>query len=290
MGEEYYHYPSGRAQEFWHYVTSIGRSNVGMGHQHGHKHEDRFLFHYMHRGEFWHTIRGRTHRTGSGKVCLMDLRKPVRYGNDNNQRAQVWWVAFGGRDVPRLFDELGADENPVFEHLDSSRIVALFLELLELTKRIPTGYEPKASGILTLLLAELFASRETDHSLDTDLVALPRRQEHFSQPVRDGMRYVARHYNSPLGLKQLSGAASVSLFHFSRIFQREVGMPPMQYLNRYRIEKATQALRTTNQPLAEVGQMVGIPDRFKFLRLFRQITGVTPSQYRRRGSRTKTDR
>jgi AraC-like DNA-binding protein len=282
MGEEYYHYPTGRAQEFWHYVTSMGRSNVGMGHQHGHAHEDRFLFHYMHRGEFWHTIGGRRHRTGQGAVCLMDLREPVRYGNDKAQRAHVWWIAFGGRDMPRLFDELGADEFPVFDHLEASRIETLFMELLNLTKRIPTGYEPKASGVLTLLLAELFASRETDRSLDTDLVPLPNRQEHFSQPVRDAMRCVARFYEARLDLKRLSSSASVSLYHFARVFQREVGLSPIQYLNRYRVEKAKQALQTTNQPLSEVGQMVGIPDRSKFSRLFHDITGVTPSEYRHR--------
>jgi AraC-like DNA-binding protein len=287
-GEEYYHYPSGRAQEFWHYVMSLGRSNVGMGHQHGHEREDRFLFHYMHRGEFWHTIRGRTHRAGQGAVCLMDLREPVHYGNDKVQRANVWWVAFGGRDVSRLFDELGADENPLFDHLEASRIETLFLELLTLTKRNPPGYEPRASGLLTLLMAELFAARETDRGLDISLVPLPDRQEHFSQPVRDAMRYVARLYDRRLDLKQLSSAGSVSLYHFSRVFQREVGMSPIQYLNRYRVEKAKQALRTTHQPLRDVGEMVGIPDRSRFSRLFHKITGVTPSQFRHGLSRAKT--
>lgn len=285
MGEEYYHYASARAQEFWHYVMSIGRTNVGTGHRHGHDHEDRFLLHYTHRGEFWYAIRDSTHRAGPGTVCLMDLRKPVRYGNDRSSRAHVWWVAFGGRDVPRLFEELGADENPVFEHLDSPRIEALFLDLLELTRRVPSGYEPKASGILTLLLAELFASRETDRSLNTDLVPLPNRQAHFSQPVRDAMRCVARFYDTRLDLKRLSSAASVSMYHFSRVFQREVGMSPIQYVTRYRIERAKQVLRTTNQPLTEIGQMVGLPDRSKFSRLFRQVTGTSPARYRAKAIR-----
>lgn len=287
LGEEYYHYPSVLAQDVWLHVFAIGRSRTPRGHEHSHRAENRFLLHYVRRGEFWHTIRGRTLRVRAGSLCLMDLREPVRYGNDCATPAQVWWVYFGGRDMPRLCTELDAETNPVFEVADTARFEDLFRSLLRLTIHPPPGYEARASGILTLMLAELFAARPVGGDLDVDLVKLPQRQALLSRPVRDSIRCVARFYGEILQLKALSGVAGLSLYHFVRVFRRETGMTPVQYLNRYRIEKAKRALATSDQPIEQIGRMVGIPNRFKFFHQFRKQTGVTPEKFRALAKRSQ---
>lgn len=280
FGDEYHHYPSSRAQRLFYYLISIGRSIVPKSGPKGHDREDRFLFHYIRQGELWHTLRGKTYRPPPGSVILMDLHQPVRYSNDRKRRADVWWVCFGGKEVPNLFLELDVDQNPIFQELDSKRVEALFLELLDLTQRKPAGYEAKASALLAALLAELFASRENETDLDIDLVNPPARQARFSHPVRNAIRCIARYYETPLDLKALSAMAGLNLYHFSRIFHREVGMPPIQYLNRYRIEKAKQVLASSDQPIQKIGKMVGISNPFKFSHVFHKITGTTPSAYR----------
>ena len=290
FGDEYYHYPSLRAQRLFSYIVSIGRSVVPRSDPKGHEHEDRFLLHYIRRGQLWHTLQGKTYRPPPGTVVLMDLHEPVRYSNDQSRPAHVWWICFSGKDVPNLFLELAADQNPIFEKLESKRVETLFLELLHLTQRKPAGYEAKASAGIGALLAELFASRESDLDLDIDLVNPPNRQRRFSQPVRNAIRCIARYYETALDLKALSTKAGLNLYHFSRIFQGEVGMPPIQYLNRYRIEKAKQVLASSDQPIREVGRMVGISNPFKFSHLFHKIAGVTPSQYRHRASQAKLAR
>lgn len=281
---EYYHYPSARAEKLWFYVLSIGRATVGHGHQHGHPREDRFLFHYLRKGEFWYRSRERLHRAKAGDVCLMDLRHPVDYGNDHVQPSNLWWVCFGGKDMPDSYVELAADENPIFQPVDSTRVEGLFGELFDITKRKPPGYEAHASGLLGLLLAELFASRDDRLDADLDLVKLSTRQASLSEPVRKGLRYIVRFYHEDaLALKHIAVWAGLTLFHFSRLFQREVGMSPIHYLNHYRVEKAKRILLTSDHPVSEIGQMVGIRNPSKFGRLFRQVTGATPSQYRAQG-------
>jgi AraC family transcriptional regulator of arabinose operon len=286
-GDEYHHYPSLRAQRLFHYLLSMGRSVVPRSDPKGHEHEDRFLFHYIRRGELWHTLRGKTHRPPPGSVVLMDLRAPVRYGNDRAKPSHVWWVCFGGKDIADLYLELAADQNPIFEKLDSKRLETLFLELLQLTQRKPAGYEPRASVLIGALLAELFVSRESEPDLDIDLVNPPSHSRRFSQPVRNALRCIARYYETALDLKTLSAKAGLNLYHFSRIFQGEVGMPPIHYLNHYRTEKAKQVLASSDQPIQEIGKMVGISNPFKFSHLFHKITGVTPSQYRHRASQAE---
>ena len=288
FGEQYYHYPSRLAQDLWHYVVSIGQSNVVFRVRHGHEHEDRLLLHYIHQGEFWYEVQGKQYRATRGAGCLLNLREPVCYGNDHKQVAKVWWVCFGGTNLSRIFCELRADDKPVFDQLDAARIESLFLELFNLTKGKPPGFEPKASGLLTLLQGELFAARESEREDDIDLVQLPSRKTPYSKHVRDSMRYIARFYgDTDLTLKRLSSAASFSLYHFSHQFHREVGMSPVQYLNCYRMEKAKRALATNDQPVSEISRMVGIPNIYRFCRLFRKITGMTPTQFRTKTAKSE---
>jgi AraC-like DNA-binding protein len=289
-GIEYYNDPSVHAQSLHYYVVSIGKSRPLGASSHGHEHEAKFLLHYVRGGEFWHRLRNRVHRVHRGQIVLMDLRDPVSYGNDRTEPAKVWWVCFGGKEMPQLFAELEADRRAIFDIVNRTRFEAAFNELLNIIKEKPPGYEIRQSGLLLLLLSDLLAAREPEVALDFDLVKLPRQIATISPAVRDSIRYIARHHDQAvtLDLKTLCGISGLSLFHFTRLFRREVGTTPMQYLNRYRIEKAKQALETGIQPIAQVGRMVGIPNQFKFSRLFRKITGQTPSAYRTRALRQQS--
>lgn len=283
-GEQYVNYPSVRAQTRWYHVFQIGRARTECGLVHKHENEDKFLLHYIRRGEMWHTLRNRTYRVRRGSVCLLDLHEPVTYGNDKAEAADNWWFTLGGRDMAETFADLEADQNPVFEKVSTQRLDNLFRELLGLIKQQPVAFEIKASAVILSILAELYVVRQPHSSLDLDLVKLPRRISLLSRPVRDSIRYMARVHHEPqlAGLKQINDVTGLSLHHFVKLFHREVGTSPIQYLNRYRVEKAKQILVTSNHSMAEVAQMVGIPDQFRFARLFRKITGATPSQFRAR--------
>lgn len=279
-GREFYHYPSQRAQNYWLYAVSIGQAKTPVRSGHGHSDEALFLFHYIRRGELWHTLRNQTHRAGHGTACLLDLRESVRYGNDGPAIAENWWVCFGGRDMPQLFTELGADHEPVFTGLNTAKVEALFRELIALSKNPPAAYDAKANGLLHLLVAELFASRDPWAFQEIDPLRPPGRQTQLSEPVRNGLRYIARWYHQALGLKRLYRASGLSMYHFARTFRQELGMSPMQYLNRYRIERAKQLLLDKDHAIGHVARLVGMPDLSKFERIFRKTAGVTPSQYR----------
>jgi len=286
-GVEYFHEPSRFAQDFWIYPLLIGQAHAPSNHHHQHEHEDRFLIHYVRRGEMWHRFRNQTHRAHASQVVLMDLSEPVVYGTEATTTAQVWWVCFGGKDMPHLLAKLGADREPLFRLRDPRRFETLFKELLALFRAKPLAFEARADGLTRLLLAELLAARSEETSLEIDLVKLSRPIGLLSQPVRDVIRYVARFYNASqmLTFKKLCSVSGLSKFHFARLFRRETGMSAMKYLDAYRIEKAKQVLESSNQPMTRVAAMAGVPSPAKFSRLFHKLTGVTPTQYRERSQR-----
>jgi hypothetical protein len=173
-GIEYYHEPSAFAQDFYFYNLMIGRAKTPAGFRHKHEHEDRCLIHYVRTGEIWHRIRDQVIRARSGQACLVDLREPVVYGNDQSKAADVWWFCFGGKDAPHWLAKLGVDQHPLFDLADRPRFEKLFCELLDLFRKKPPAFEARTDGVLRLLLAELMASRADETDLETDLVVLPR--------------------------------------------------------------------------------------------------------------------
>ena len=64
-------------------------------------------------------------------------------------------------------------------------------------------------------------------------------------------------------------------------FTRLVGMPPMQYLARWRMQMAANLLRTTPAGLAEIAERVGYGSEAALSRAFKRSLGVAPAYYRR---------
>jgi len=83
-------------------------------------------------------------------------------------------------------------------------------------------------------------------------------------------------------LSSLASRVDVEATYFSRLFRAAVGLPPMSYLRRRRLEMATTLLRRDDLAIGDVGATAGWPDANYFSRTFRNHFGMTPSRYRQR--------
>lgn len=88
-----------------------------------------------------------------------------------------------------------------------------------------------------------------------------------------------RNYAEPLDLDGLAAVAGVSKFHFLRCFAATYGRTPSVYLAERRIERAQDLLRATNLTVTEVCMLVGYASLGSFSSRFRQLVGVSPSEY-----------
>jgi AraC-like DNA-binding protein len=93
--------------------------------------------------------------------------------------------------------------------------------------------------------------------------------------------YVAEHYAAPLSREEISTALKVSPNHLSRVFRRDTGMTPWQYLSQYRVIQAQKLLLASELSVTEVAQRVGFNDPAYFVRVFHKETGRAPLQYRK---------
>jgi transcriptional regulator GlxA family with amidase domain len=97
----------------------------------------------------------------------------------------------------------------------------------------------------------------------------------------------ASHEDWPV--ERLASVSGVSEAHFARSFKDAFGVPPHRYLLTRRIERARALLRDTDQPIIDIAFQTGWNSLGTFGRIFRDITGESPSELRTRERAARHD-
>ncbi|MCZ4101721.1 MULTISPECIES: GlxA family transcriptional regulator [Streptomyces] len=101
-------------------------------------------------------------------------------------------------------------------------------------------------------------------------------------PVRAAQEWVLSGLERRLPVSELAQRANMSPRNFARVFLREVGTTPGQYVTRMRIARARELLETTDLPVGHVARRCGFPNAETFCRSFGRAVGPTPGEYRQR--------
>jgi transcriptional regulator GlxA family with amidase domain len=98
--------------------------------------------------------------------------------------------------------------------------------------------------------------------------------------IRELQVWIAEHLNARLSVESLAQRMSMSVRTFERIFAREVGTTPAQYVLQARVEAARRLLELTNGGLKHVASSVGFGSVDVMRRAFVRLLGLTPVRYR----------
>ena len=98
--------------------------------------------------------------------------------------------------------------------------------------------------------------------------------------ARQLAHYLVTNSAKPLRLLDVSRALNVSESHLARIFRRETGMSPQQYVKVVRLDNSRKLLETTFLLVKEVMARVGFNDPSHFVRDFERAFGESPRRYR----------
>jgi transcriptional regulator GlxA family with amidase domain len=96
------------------------------------------------------------------------------------------------------------------------------------------------------------------------------------------LRHMELHSDEALDLDRLAAIATMSKFHFLRVFRRAIGMTPYQFLLGLRLRKAAARLLTSPDPVARIAFESGFGDLSTFTTTFRRRFGQPPQGFRKR--------
>jgi AraC family transcriptional regulator len=105
-------------------------------------------------------------------------------------------------------------------------------------------------------------------------------EQTYRQRILRVQLFIQEHLDEELPLERLARVAHFSPYHFHRIFRALVGEGVNEHVRRLRLESAAVALKTTGHSVLEVALDAGYGTHEAFTRAFRQMFGVSPSQYR----------
>ena len=108
-----------------------------------------------------------------------------------------------------------------------------------------------------------------------------------SQRIEQITLYVQGHYMENIGLSELSEIFLLSPSYLSKAFKESTGENLSDYIARCRIRIALQYLMETDLSVQEISEKVGIFSRSTFLRIFRKIAGVSPSEFKKLSEQEK---
>ncbi len=198
-----------------------------------------------------------SHEYGCGDVCTAFEYGPAAIGEISRSV---------GRDITRF---------PVAALAPQPRIDVLH-------RLIQEAVERPGSGPAIDELAWALGVRVVTATFDVRVAANGAAERRTDRDrVWAAVRHIEACLVEPLTLEDLARAAGLSPFHFLRLFRRETGLTPHQYLIRARLRRAVSLLRDTSIPITEVAYEVGFGDLSNFVRTFHRQVGCPPQAFRR---------
>lgn len=141
----------------------------------------------------------------------------------------------------------------------------------------PPGYKFSVIGAMYSLFGIVL-----DEGIYTARAGHSPADEKSVVKLKNVLTYIIDNYDKQLSLEQMAKSAGMSPKYFCLFFRNMTGKTPLEYLNGYRVEKATKELIKTYKTVTEIAFSCGFNDLSYFIKTFKKHKGVTPAKFRRR--------
>ncbi|HIR89680.1 MAG TPA: AraC family transcriptional regulator [Candidatus Fimimorpha faecalis] len=212
-----------------------------------------------------------------GQIFLIPPDIETYYYSDPSDPWQYTWVSFTGTKAAFYLEKAGLSA--------SSPIRDCYIkpeEFLAITEKILTYHELTISNELfrTAWLYEILALLV--YSQDKKL-----REDHYPVQynyspevyVNAAVEYIHHNYSN-VCVSEIANYIGISRSYLTHIFKQKLQVSPQKYLLTYRLEQASHLLRSTNLSIQEVSEKVGYTNPLTFSKIFKNVYGLSPKNYR----------
>lgn len=167
---------------------------------------------------------------------------------------------------------------------EDPRVRTKLADIREVHEKLWIAYRVHAEGYIFRCYSLIFEliyilvhsfSRKADHR------ELKKKQKNQAR-LELILEYVAQNYARQISIREIAGQAGLNAIYFSRFFKEQTGLTFLEYLNAVRLEKIRADLLNTDRSIKDVCEMHGFYNEKVFRRMFRQICGCSPKEYRKR--------
>lgn len=211
-------------------------------------------------GEMKVRYRERTFTARAGDVIYFDLHYPHYYKAEQQTKVRQYMIK--GNACQAYYDMLYSQHGCYYP--DKGKTSVLFsLPQNELSTGFPDDH--KISALIHQILAILVIQERPD----------------LSPAVKEAQEYIRSHFHNPIQVDTVADAVSLSRYHFSRLFKKETGFTPHEYLQDVRLRHSKQLLTQTDLSVDEIACQCGFSSATHFIRTFKKRTMITPAAFRK---------
>lgn len=114
-----------------------------------------------------------------------------------------------------------------------------------------------------------------------ETVLLSTKINTCTDSIEQAIQFINENYKQPITISEIAEYIECDRRRLAYLFEKQIGLSPIQYLTEYRLKQAKQLLRSTNIPINEIAEYVGYTDPYYFCKLFKKHYACTPTEYRK---------
>lgn len=264
--ERFYGAISDDTLRLFYYISACGHYFCENGYRIDRSGVEQLLLIYLENGALTVSYDGRRQTAQAGDVVLLDCSRPHYYAAP--AYAEFYWLFFSGLNAFDLAARLLRDGSAVFRTPHNGRIGSDCRQVLSRFANRQPLVDAAHSRILHGILCDL-------------MPGTPQPQDDAAlSPAQRAAQYLQAHLREPLTLPHIAQTVGYSPSQLVRLFQKEFGRSPHEYLIGLRIDHAKYLLKTTSLPVKEIAAEVGYQTETGFAAAFADRVGLSPRQFR----------
>lgn len=222
---------------------------------------------YVSKGRGYFVKDGQTYVAEPGQCALYRPGEPQNYYYLLEDNPEIFWIHFAGPAAGPMLEELEMKDF-IFPVGIQSRYAELFTSIIRELQVKPQGYLRMTEGLTQELVTLMSRMRDAPNHVP-------------DSPIYSAIEEMNLRYREDITVEEYAKKYAMSVCWFIRSFKARTGSSPQQYVISVRISKACQLLVDTSFNISEISVLVGYDNPLYFSRLFKQGTGLSPSDYRK---------
>ncbi len=247
-------------------------------HSYGPHTRNHYLFHYIISGKgVLHVNNKDLSRTEESQVLagqgfLIEPDLVATYYADQHEPWEYTWIEFDGLRAAELLKEAGLSAStPVFYPISEEAGHLLRDRMMYIVEH-PVENPLCFIGFLYMILDALVHG-----SANRKKTQGGKLSHYYSQ---EAISFIEQYYASQITVEDMARQCNLDRSYFGKVFKDAMGQSPQEFLIRYRMNKASSLLVTTDLSISAISVQVGYPNQLHFSRAFKKIYGVSPRTYR----------
>jgi AraC-like DNA-binding protein len=229
---------------------------------------------YCINGKGWVDLERKNYSVGPGQFLIIPANVVHKYGSKEQDPWSIYWLHFKGSAAGNFAHLLSKQNTQFISNINfSEERIRLFNTIYE---TLENGYSADNLGYINMCLWHFLSS-----FCYPDVFQIP-----FNKIEKDAIDisidFMQDNLDQMLTLQRLAAEVHISPSHYSALFKKKTGHPPLEYFKHIKIQKACQYLQFTNLQVREIAYKLGIDDHFYFSRFFSGVMGQSPLEYRKR--------